>query len=104
MKQITDADFQSEVREAEIPVLLTFTGKTCQPCKRLKPVLDELEKGEGGIKFLNIDIEDALETARILNIRAVPSMILFSKGMIMDVKTGFHQKADIRNWIHNNIG
>lgn len=104
LKPLTDETFQKEVRESELPVVLVFTGSWCQPCKRMKPALEQLaEQMDGDIKFLEVDIEQNEALASEFAIRSVPSMALFSDGMIRDVITGSQSKLEVRQWITENV-
>lgn len=105
MKEIKEVDFQKEVREHNGDVLVAFTAPWCQPCNRLKPVLEGMSaEGKDGIKYVSLSIEEAYIVANDLGVRSVPSMVLFSKGMVMGVLTGYAPKAEIRDWISKNKG
>lgn len=104
MRELLDTDFQSEVREDERPTVVMFTGSWCQPCKRLKPVMEEIrDHMKDDIQFVQMDIEKCPETAQMMNIRSVPSLVLLVDGMVRDVKIGFHQKRVVQEWIVDNI-
>ena len=61
---VTDANFQSEVIDAEIPALVDFWAGWCQPCKMIAPILDELAtEFAGKIKICKLDIDENRETA-----------------------------------------
>lgn len=104
LKPLTDADFHTEVRENTDPIVIMFTGSWCQPCKRFKPTVEEMaQQMDGDVRFAEMDIEHADETASHLNIRSVPSVALFSDGMVREVHAGTMTKTELRLWIQENI-
>lgn len=104
LKNLTDENFHNEVREEQDPVIILFTGSWCQPCKRLKPVVEDMAKQmESDIKFMIADIETAGKVTEELNIRSVPSLVLFSEGMVREVYSGTMQKDELHQWIQENI-
>jgi len=104
LRPLTDTDFQKEVREDTDPIVIMFTGSWCQPCKRFKPTVEEMaQQMDGDVRFAEMDIEHAGETASYLNIRSVPSVALFSDGMVREIHAGTMTKMELRQWIQENI-
>ncbi len=78
---VDDKAFQSEVLEAEQPVLVDFTATWCGPCKALAPVIDQLaDKAEGKYKVVKVDIDQAPTLAQRYGIRGVPTVLAFAAG------------------------
>jgi len=104
LKPLTDANFHEEVRESTDSIVIVFTGSWCQPCKRFKPIVEEMaEMMDGDVRFAEMDIEQSEDTASHLNIRSVPSVALFSDGMIREIHVGTMNKTELRLWIQENI-
>lgn len=104
IRTLTDPDFQPEIRENPEPIIVMFTGSWCQPCKRMKPTFEEMASQMGeDIRFAEMDIEEAEQTASHLGIRSVPSLALFADGMVREVYAGTMNKSDLRSWINENI-
>jgi len=104
IRQLTDADFVPEVRENTDPIIIMFTGSWCQPCKQMKPTFEEMaSQYEGDVRFAEMDIELCEQTVTELSIRSVPSLALFSDGMIREIYAGTMNKSDLRSWINENI-
>lgn len=104
LKSLSDTDFNTEVRESDEPIVIMFTGSWCQPCKRFKPTVVEMaQQMDGDVRFAEMDIEHADETASHLNIRSVPSLALFSDGMVREIHAGTMTKNELRLWIQENI-
>lgn len=90
----TDANFQSEVLEADQPVLVDFSATWCGPCKQLNPIIEELA-GEysGRVKIGKVDIDDNQEVAARLGIMSVPTVVLFKGGRRVETIVGLSPKA-----------
>ncbi len=74
-------NFEKEVLQSELPVLVDFFATWCGPCKMLGPVLDQVAKShEGRAKVLKVDIDEDPELAERFGITAVPTLILFHRG------------------------
>ena len=79
--EINDIDFDKEVIESEVPVLVDFWAPWCGPCKALAPTLDEISKdNEGKIKIVKINVDDNKEIAVKFGIQSIPTMLIFIKG------------------------
>ncbi|AID16854.1 putative thioredoxin [Dinoroseobacter phage vBDshPR2C] len=104
IRTLSDADFVPEMRENTDPIVVMFTGSWCPPCKRMKPVFEDMaEQMQGDIRFAEMDIEQAEKTANELGIRSVPSLVLFADGMIREIHVGTMNKTELRLWIQENI-
>ena len=101
---VTDASFHDDVRERTDPIVVMFTGSWCQPCQKLYPIIEDLSRDFlGECAFFTADIENNEKIASELNLRSVPSLVLFSEGMVQDILTGTQPKHEIRLWINENI-
>lgn len=104
LRSLSDANFNIEVRETVEPIIIMFTSSWCQPCKRFKPIVEQMaEQMSGDIRFAEMDIEHSEQTVSHLNIRTVPSLALFVDGMVREVHSGTMNKNELRLWIQENI-
>ena len=93
----TDANFDEEVLGADTPVLVDFWAEWCAPCKALSPVINDLA-GEytGKIKVGQVDCDANREVSVRFSISAIPTVILFSKGEVIERFVGMRNKRDFQ--------
>ena len=94
MKQLKSQEFQAEVLESKVPVLVDFSATWCGPCQMMGPVLEQLSaEYEGKAKIVKVDIDESMDLAQKYRIMSVPNMIIFKDGAPVDAVIG----ADIAN-------
>ena len=99
--EITDDNFEAEVKNSDVPVLLDFWAEWCMPCKMLAPVIEELaDEFAGKIKVGKLDTDSARDAALEFGISAIPTVIIFNKGEIANRFVGLQQKTDLAEAIN----
>lgn len=95
--ELTDSNFESEVLQADEPVLVDFWAEWCQPCRMLAPVIDELA-GEysGKAKVGKLDTDSNREVAMKYGISAIPTVILFKDGEVHKKFVGLTPKDQFK--------
>ena len=88
----TNDNFQKEVLESTLPVLVDFNATWCPPCQALHPILEEIADEGGDFKIVAVDIDDESELAEKYNVSSIPCLILFEDGEEVDRKIGLQPK------------
>lgn len=97
---VTDENFDAEVLKSDIPVLVDFSAEWCGPCKSLAPIVEELaEDYAGKVKFVQVDIDKSRQTPASFGIMAVPTIIIFKDGEVVDKISGFKPKPVLQKHI-----
>ncbi len=90
---LTNENFQSEVLNSEIPVLVDFYADWCGPCKMLAPIINELsDEYAGKVKVCKINVDEQGETAAKYGIQSIPTVMLFKNGEPVETMMGFRPK------------
>ena len=96
VKHLTDAEFEEYVLKGDLPSLVDFWAPWCGPCKAIGPVIEELA-GEfaGKVQITKMNVDDNPNTPGKYSIRAIPTLILFKDGEIIDQVTGAVGKTQL---------
>lgn len=74
----------NELIQGETPVLVDFSAEWCQPCKLMKPILQELHEKMGNeIRIIKVDIDQSPAASSFYNVTSVPTLMLFQKGKVL---------------------
>ena len=102
--ELNDSTFEAEVVNSSIPVLVDFWATWCGPCRKLGPVVDEIsESYEGKVKFVKVNVEESLETAKKYSISGLPSLLVFKNGEAVERMAGLMPKSTIISNIEKHL-
>jgi len=86
---LNDTNFQSEVIDSELPVLVDFWAEWCGPCKMIGPVIDQVATDlDGQAKVGKVNVDEARELAVKYNVRSIPLLLFFKNGEVKDQIVG----------------
>ena len=95
--QVTDATFEEEVVQSDLPVLVDFWADWCQPCKMIAPIVEELAtEYEGKVKFSKIDVDSNPQIASQFGIRGIPTLLVFDGGSAVEQVVGAVPKSVLK--------
>ncbi len=101
---VTDDTFDTEVRNADVPVVVDFWAEWCGPCKMIGPALEELAEEYGGkIKIAKVNVDENPSSPGQLGVRGIPALFLFKDGEVVSNKIGAAPKAALKSWIDSSI-
>ncbi len=101
---IGDQNFDQEVLNAGVPVLVDFWAAWCAPCRMLAPVVDAIaEKYDGKAKVVKLNVDENALTPGKYNIRGIPTLLLFKDGVIKEQIVGNTTKDTISKMIDNHL-
>jgi thioredoxin 1 len=102
--EVTDNDFEKEVLQSDLPVLVDFWATWCGPCKAVGPIVDELsEVYAGKAKILKVNTDANPRTPSQYNVRSIPTLILFKGGKIVDQHVGAATRATIEGLLKKGL-
>lgn len=100
----TDANYQTEVLDSDIPVLVDFWADWCMPCKMIEPHIEQIaEEYKGKLKVVKFNVDENPMTPQSLGITGIPTLILYKDGEIVERIVGAVPKEQIEELIKNYL-
>ncbi len=97
---LTSANFQKEVLESAIPVLVDFWAEWCMPCRMIAPSIAQIAQAyEGKVKVGKVNVDDEGDIASQYGIISIPTLLYFKDGQMIKQKVGALPKHEIENFI-----
>lgn len=95
---ITKANFEQEVVNSDVPVLVDFWAPWCGPCRMMAPIVDEIaEEKAGQVKVAKIDIDQEPELAMQFGVMSIPTLIVFKQGAVAQKSVGLQPKNAVED-------
>ena len=102
--QFTDDNFQKEVLESALPVLIDFWAPWCGPCRMIAPMVEQLAIDfQGKVKIGKVNIDNAPDIATKYGISAIPTLMLVKNGKVMEKMVGVRSKEELKALLEGNV-
>jgi len=104
IKNVTDASFQADVLESELPVLVDYWAAWCGPCKMIAPLLDQAATDyKGRVTIAKVNVDDNPDTPAKFGVRGIPTLMLFKDGKAVSTKVGALSKSQLNSFLDESL-
>ena len=100
----SDEQFEIEVLQSTLPVLVDFWAEWCGPCKMIGPLVDEAATDNAGkLKVVKMNVDDCPSTPAKYGVRGIPTLLIFKEGEVVATKVGAMSKAQLQAFIDESL-
>jgi thioredoxin 1 len=100
IQHVSDASFQADVLQSELPVLVDYWAEWCGPCKMVAPLLDEAAaQYQGRLKIAKLNVDENPNSAAQYGIRGIPTLMLFKDGKVATTKVGALSRTQLQAFL-----
>jgi thioredoxin 1 len=92
---VTDINFQAEVIESDVPVLVDFWAPWCGPCRVIAPVLEQIATERDDLRIVKLNVDENQQTAASFDVLSIPTMILFRNGQVVKTVIGAYPRKKL---------
>ncbi len=104
MTIITNENFEKEVLQSDIPVVIDFFADWCMPCKMFAPVFEEVAKEfEGKVKFVKVNIDESPELAQKYFVMSIPTLKLIKGDELLGNFVGAMSQEELEDWLNEHL-
>lgn len=104
IQHVSDASFQADVLQSELPVLVDYWAEWCGPCKMVAPLLDEAAaQYQGRLKIAKLNVDENPNSAAQYGIRGIPTLMLFKDGKVATTKVGALSRTQLQAFLDESL-
>ena len=104
IKHISDASFEADVLQSDLPVLVDYWAEWCGPCRQIAPVLDELaETYKGKLQIAKMDVDANQAIPAQFGIRGIPTLMIFKGGKLVKTQVGARSKGQMTALVAEHV-
>ena len=104
MISTSDSNFEAEVLQSDLPVLVDFWAEWCGPCKMIAPILDDISTEYAGkVKVAKLNIDENPSTPPKYGVRGIPTLMLFKNGEVDATQVGALSKSQLTAFLDGNL-
>ena len=100
--QITEQNFNTEVLQSALPMVVDFWADWCGPCKMMGPVLEDVAAAHPTVKVGKLNTDENMKIALDYKIDAIPALLLFKNGEVISRSVGYRPAAELEAWLREN--
>lgn len=100
-KELDEDGFQDAMDSGETWVI-DFWAEWCGPCKKMKPIFEEVSEDVDSVNFGKVNLEDHQQLATQQGVRSIPAFLVFDDGEKVDMKMGAMQKDEFQDWVESH--
>jgi len=104
IKHVSDASFEADVLQSDLPVLVDYWAEWCGPCKMIAPILDEVSTVyEGKLQIAKMNVDENRDVPAKFGIRGIPTLMVFKNGQLAATKVGALSKGQLIAFIDQQL-
>lgn len=104
IKHVTDATFEADVLQSDLPILVDYWAEWCGPCKMIAPILDEVSAAYAGkLQIAKMNVDENRDVPAKFGIRGIPTLMVFKGGQLAATKVGALSKAQLVAFIDQQL-